>query len=224
MKKTKAQLSDSVLFLFLMTVVGGFLDVYTFVTRGGVFANTQTTNLAKLGIELSLLNWSGVLDCLYPVLGCIAGAMAAEHVKKFKTAQKPAGWHLVILTVQGIVLLIVGFVPDTVPHVLVNVSLSFITSFQLSAFRTLEGKPCNTTICTGNTRSVGQYLYAAIDKRTSQATKQFVKFSCVVFSFSLGAAIGALSSRVAGVKAVWVCCVIIAFLIAIIIRSPEEES
>ena len=30
--------------------VGGFLEVYTFVTRGGIFANAQTGNIARIGI------------------------------------------------------------------------------------------------------------------------------------------------------------------------------
>lgn len=222
MKKLKIELTDSVIFLVLLNIVGGFLDVYTFVTRGGVFANTQTTNLAKLGIEISQFNWTAALDCLYPILGCILGAMAAELIKKFKICKVPSGWHLMILIFEAIMLFVVGFVPNTVPNLFVNISLSFITSFQLSAFRKLEGNVCNTTICTGNIRSVGQYLYEAIDKKTPEATKHFVKFGCVVFSFGLGALIGAVASRAVGVKAVWICCVILVGLIISIIRAPQK--
>ena len=34
----------------LLAVVGGFLDTYTYFTRGGVFANAQTGNMVLLSI------------------------------------------------------------------------------------------------------------------------------------------------------------------------------
>jgi uncharacterized protein DUF1275 len=35
----------------LLAGAGGFLDAYTFVGRGGVFANAQTGNIVLLGVE-----------------------------------------------------------------------------------------------------------------------------------------------------------------------------
>jgi hypothetical protein len=35
----------------LLACAGGFLDAYTFVGRGGVFANAQTGNIVLLGVE-----------------------------------------------------------------------------------------------------------------------------------------------------------------------------
>ena len=37
----------------MLCLAGGFLDAYTFVTRGGVFANAQTGNIVLLGLELA---------------------------------------------------------------------------------------------------------------------------------------------------------------------------
>ena len=38
------QVSESFLLCALLTMTGGFLDVYTYITRGHVFANAQTGN------------------------------------------------------------------------------------------------------------------------------------------------------------------------------------
>lgn len=51
MKQTK-QMSETLLVGSLLAMVGGFLDVYTYLTRGGVFANAQTGNIVLLGITL----------------------------------------------------------------------------------------------------------------------------------------------------------------------------
>jgi len=36
---------DSILVALLLTLTGGFLDAYTFMLRGGTFANAQTGNI-----------------------------------------------------------------------------------------------------------------------------------------------------------------------------------
>ena len=36
-----------------LAVVGGFLEAYTYVTRDGVFANAQTGNIARMGLNLA---------------------------------------------------------------------------------------------------------------------------------------------------------------------------
>ena len=36
----------------LLTLCGGYLDAYTYFVRGGVFANAQTGNIIKLGIQM----------------------------------------------------------------------------------------------------------------------------------------------------------------------------
>lgn len=44
------QLSEKYRLTALLTVVGGFLEAYTFLTRAGVFANAQTGNIARIGL------------------------------------------------------------------------------------------------------------------------------------------------------------------------------
>lgn len=45
--------SESVHLGILLAIVGGFLDAYTFIERGGVFANAQTGNIVLFGVEAS---------------------------------------------------------------------------------------------------------------------------------------------------------------------------
>ena len=50
---SKRQMSDSYLIAMLLAIVGGFLDAYTYVARGGVFANAQTGNIVLFGLHLA---------------------------------------------------------------------------------------------------------------------------------------------------------------------------
>ena len=47
------QMSDSFRIGAMLAVVGGFLDAYTYLARGQVFANAQTGNIVLLGVHLS---------------------------------------------------------------------------------------------------------------------------------------------------------------------------
>ena len=44
---------DSILVALLLTLTGGFLDAYTFMLRGGTFANAQTGNIVMTGVNLA---------------------------------------------------------------------------------------------------------------------------------------------------------------------------
>lgn len=71
------QRSESFPIGVLLALTGGFLDAYTYVSRGGVFANAQTGNMVLLGIRLSegAVAAGGLLFCAHCGIccRCIAG-------------------------------------------------------------------------------------------------------------------------------------------------------
>lgn len=216
-------LIQSAWFMAALTFVGGYIDAYTFVMRGGVFANNQTGNVAQLGIRLAGGNWMGALDALLPMLATIAGAMLAEHLKVRNPAIAPYRWQRQILVIEGLALIACGFVPVSVPHAVVNLTLSFIAAFQLSAFRSFEGLVHNTTISTGNLRTLGQLIYQAlfVDKDTAFRAKT-VRYLLVFSSFILGALLGTVGSKLIDIKSIWLCLLPLAWTFWVHRRSVPE--
>ena len=80
-QRSKIQRSDSFLVGALLALTGGFLDAYSYLTRGGVFANAQTGNMVLLGLRLSEQRWSEALRYLIPILAFAAGVLLAEWMK-----------------------------------------------------------------------------------------------------------------------------------------------
>ena len=37
----------------LLAIIGGFFDAYSYLCRGGVFANAQTGNIVLLGVNIA---------------------------------------------------------------------------------------------------------------------------------------------------------------------------
>ena len=71
------QRSESMPLGILLTGTGGFLDAYTYIYRGGVFANAQTGNLVMLGLNIAQGHWISTIRYLIPIAAFIAGTMLA---------------------------------------------------------------------------------------------------------------------------------------------------
>ena len=75
------QMSDSFRIGAILAAVGGFLDAYTYLARGQVFANAQTGNIVLLGVHLSEGDFKKALSYLVPILAFVAGVFVDEWIK-----------------------------------------------------------------------------------------------------------------------------------------------
>ena len=143
---------ESVELGILIAIVGGFLDAYTFVGRGGVFANAQTGNVVLMGIEAATGEWGRAMLHAVPVLAFILGVITAEIIKKpsMRLFVQDAGKAVLILEIA--VLFIIGFIPYTRPNIIVTVAISFVSAVQVSSFRKLAGYTYNSTMISGSLR------------------------------------------------------------------------
>ena len=182
--------------LFGISLLGGFLDAYTYVTRDGILCTMHTGNMAKLGFSLAEGNWSKALGYLIPILACVLGSTTIEAIKD----HTPNGrdWRKISLIIEIIALILVGFVPVGVASVWITTAIAYISGLQMCIFRTSPWGDINSTFSTGNLRAVGQFLYAAFRDRTGDSWNRFVFFTCIVFAFTVGAAVGVPVSRLFG--------------------------
>ena len=78
-------MSESFLLGGILAVVGGFLDAYTYLLRGGVFANAQTGNIVLLGLYAARFHFAKAFYYLIPISAFIMGVIIVEAVKwKFR--------------------------------------------------------------------------------------------------------------------------------------------
>lgn len=220
--KKKMELIQSARFLIPVMMIGGFMDTYTFVTRDGVFANNQTGNVAMLGISLSQADWIGSFELIIPILAAILGSTVASNLKtRFVNNKEPGKWQETILLLEALMFIVVGFAPDRFPNIVINSFMTFVSTFQLSAFRTLEGTACNTTISTGNLRTIGQLWSEAFNERDKPSRTKAYKFTFVVMTFVVGSFLGAFASRILGGYAIWICALSLLLLRTWLRRTPE---
>lgn len=214
--------AESVRLGVLLAIVGGFLDAYTFVCRGGVFANAQTGNIVLVGIEATKGNWRQAIMAVLPIVAFVLGVIVAEGIKDIPIPSRAVeiNGERTILIIEILVLFFVGFIPITVPHIVVTTTIAFVSSVQISSFRKLVDSPYSTTMCTGNLRSASQAVYIAFSKKDSVATTKAIRYGIIILSFLIGACLGGMLTLHIGVKSIWFTVLVL--IAAVILFSIDE--
>jgi len=215
--QSNTKTSESVRLGVLLAIVGGFLDAYTFICRGGVFANAQTGNIVLIGVEATKGNLGQAFMAFMPILAFIIGIIVTEKIKDFKFPSSTfvTGSERIILIIEIIVLFIIGFIPTTVPHAFVTIPISFVSSVQIASFGKLVDSPYSTTMCTGNLRSASQAAYKAFVKKDSNSTIKTVRYAIVIFFFIVGACFAGILTSQVGVKSIWFAVIVLIFSVSL---------
>ena len=209
--KVHINTSESLRLGVLLAIVGGFLDAYTFICRGGVFANAQTGNIVLVGIDAAQGNFVQASMALLPILAFILGIIVTEKIKDFKFPSSASATYSeqIIIIIEILVLFIVGFIPATMPHAFATLSISFVSSVQIASFSKLIDSPYSTTMCTGNLRTASQAAYRAFVKKDNSSTLKTTRYIIIIFSFIIGACFSGFLTLFFGVKSIWFASLIL---------------
>ena len=182
----------------LFTMVGGYLDAYSYLAHGHVFANAQTGNFVFLAVDVSGQQWAQASRHLPPIAAFALGVAAAKLLS-IRSRKHP---FFATLLCQGIELAILttlvfwgGYLPDAgmVP------TLSFVAALQNTSFSALGPWSFNSAMTTGNLRSAvsGSILWMA-GRETEMNRGKAAAFGFICLSFLVGALFGASYTRLNG--------------------------
>lgn len=225
MKQAHGQMSESMRLGALLAVAGGFFDAYTYLCRGGVFANAQTGNIVLLGLELAEREWLRALAYLAPILAFALGVVVAEVVKRRGKARQAGGagmhWRQVIVLAEIVLLAVAAFLPQRM-DMAVNILISFVCAMQVEAFRKVRGSAFATTMCTGNLRSGTEQLVIWRQTGDANAARKARHYYRIILFFILGAALGAVCTDTLGERALLITCVPLLAVFGIMFIREEE--
>lgn len=226
MKKSK-QMSDAFLTGAFLAVVGGFLDAYTYICRGAVFANAQTGNIVLMGIKLSEGNFSDAGQYIIPILAFVAGILISETIKENFRKNSFLHWRQIILAFEIVILVLSAFLPSSrANNLITNTLVSFVCSLQVQSFRTVNGNSIATTMCTGNLRSAAELLFSFFTSKSKESLNLSLQYFGIILFFIIGAAIGAATTSVLGIKAVLFAAfgLLIVFFLLFITKEAENKT
>ncbi len=218
-------MSHTLLVGLILAFAGGYLDIYTYLCRGGVFANAETGNMVLMGVSIAQLNFLSAFNYLIPILAFATGIIISEIVKSRFSNSNAIHWRQVILGVEIAALIVIAFVPSgKITNMIVNTTVSLVCSLQVQTFRNIRDNIIATTMCTGNLRSASEqfYLYRKT-KDKSYLTKTFVYLS-IIAMFIVGAIVGALITGYLDLKSVLVPCVALVIVFILIFVKGKVET
>ncbi len=202
-----------------LAFVGGFLDSYTYILHGKVFANAQTGNIVLMSISAVSGNFFNAFCYFIPIFSFFIGVFITEYLKQILNKSKFFNAQNIVILTEIIIFFIIGLLPKSIPDIIINVTISFICSLQVNCFRKLSDLPYATTMCTGNLRSASENLFFSIFKKQPKNTINFIEYMTIIFSFCIGAGIGSLLIKLYGIKTIWICALTLLIVLMINYKS-----
>lgn len=221
----KYTMSHTLLVGLILAFAGGYLDIYTYLCRGGVFANAETGNMVLMGVNIAQLNFLSAFNYLIPILAFAAGIIISEIVRSRFGNSSAIHWRQVILGVEIAALIVIAFVPSgKITNMIVNTIVSLVCSLQVQTFRNIRDNIIATTMCTGNLRSASEQFY--LYRKTKD--KSFLSKACVYLSiiamFIVGATVGALLTGYLHLKSVLIPSIALVIVFILIFVKGKVET
>jgi uncharacterized membrane protein YoaK (UPF0700 family) len=214
--------TTSLRFAVMLTAANGFLDAYTYITRGHVFANVQTGNVILFAVELTHGHWGTTLAHLWPIVAFLVGVLLSAHIKSGraeKLVSHPLRWTMGI---QAVAFAVVGFVPTTVPNSFVTIPISFLAAIQFTLFRSIGDLIYVAVATTGNLMRFVESAYSIYVDKDDAANPAFRVYGTLIATFSSGAVLGAFASVYWGIRAVWLPAAFLAITVIFFIVDERE--
>ncbi|MCI5772944.1 MAG: DUF1275 domain-containing protein [Erysipelotrichaceae bacterium] len=189
-----------------LIAVAGFWGAYTYLLRGNVFCNAQTGNVVLLGLAIGNGRWSNALYYLIPISAYIFGSFISEILPKPLKRCLHIRWDTILIFIEMVVVLIIGFIPLHAPVQIAQVMINFIASMQYNTFRQAEGVPMATTFATNHIRQIGVNLAKICHHRNrqQQEKEKLWKHAMMLLCFLAGVILGTICCNLWQEKAIWV--------------------
>ena len=219
--KIKKQMSETLFIGVLLALVGGFLDAYTYLCRGHVFANAQTGNIVLLGIRFIEGNYLGFIYYLFPIFTFFIGILISEVIKSHYQYHNKIHWRQMILCIELLILIIVSFLPKDY-NMLCNMMIAFVCSLQVQSFRKFNGNPYASTMCTGNLRSATEHFYQYIHNKNKDSLSKSLQYYMIILFFIIGACLGTYFTNILNIKATLISALFLFIVILFMFIKHER--
>jgi uncharacterized membrane protein YoaK (UPF0700 family) len=206
----------------LLAGVGGFLDCFSYVGHGHVFATALTGNVVLLGVFALAQGKQQSLKHLPPIVAFFLGVGAAKAILLPGPARRLKQPYRFALALEIALLVCVSLLPQTVSNFWITTTVAFAGAIQVEAFRMVDGRNYNSTFTTGNLRSLSEGTFEWLfGNKKAEARTKIRDFGLICLLFFLGALAGAWATTRLGNRALWID---VALLLIVILRVKERPN
>ncbi len=213
---------DNYLTSYLLATIGGFLDIYTYLLKGHVFANAQTGNIVMLAYSLVDLDFYETITYLFPIIAFGAGIFLSSMIKHQLIPRLKTNFHFLIIIIEFAVFMLLLMIPlNDLPF---NSIIGFMCALQVSSFSSSKNLPYASTMCTGNIRLMANNLYFGIVQKNNEYMRNGLFYLKIIASFVIGAMIAVVLIKSFDQKALAYCILTLAMIVIInFIKAKRPE-
>ncbi|MPM62192.1 hypothetical protein SDC9_109058 [bioreactor metagenome] len=219
MSSKKMQMSESLALGILLALSGGFMDAYSYMARGHVFANAQTGNILLFGVTIASGQWFECIKYLFPIMAFIIG-LALSNIFRHLVRTSRLHWRQFIVLTEAIIIAFTALVPTNM-NLLANSLISFSCGLQVEAFQKIRGNNMATTMCIGNLKSATHFITDYCFSKNSTQLVRGLFYLLIILTFTIGAVLGSFFIKLWHLKAILISSLIL--LICFILMFKNQK-
>ena len=215
------QISESIMVGILLALSGGFMDAYSYINRGKVFANAETGNIILMTLKICEGKFLESVNYIIPILSFAIGVAICEIIKHRKEKINIIHWRQIIVVFEIAAFVFVAFLPQDMNQI-ANSIISMISGVQFATFSKVRGTAMATTMCTGNLKSGTQNMYRGIKTGDKSALEKGLYYYVCIFVFIIGTMVGYLFVKLWAEKAILLAAVAMLIIFLMMFREFEN--
>ena len=217
----KRQISESIEVGIFLALSGGFMDAYSYINRGKVFANAETGNIILMALKVCEGKFFEAVNYLIPIVSFAVGVAICEIIKYRKERINMIHWRQILVLFEIFAFIVVGFLPQEMNRV-ANSIISMISGIQFATFPKIRGTAMATTMCTGNLKTGTQNMYRGIKNGDKSAIEKGLYYYVCILVFILGTAVGYFAVKLMAEKAIFLAALAMINIFIMMFKEFED--
>lgn len=215
------QISESIEVGIFLALSGGFMDAYSYINRGKVFANAETGNIILMALKVCEGKFFEAVNYLIPIISFAVGVAICEIIKYRKERINMIHWRQILVLFEIFAFIAVGFLPQEMNRV-ANSIISMISGIQFATFPKIRGTAMATTMCTGNLKTGTQNMYRGIKTGDKSAIEKGLYYYVCILVFILGTMVGYFAVKLMAEKAIFLAALAMINIFIIMFKEFED--
>ena len=203
----------------LLSFAIGILNACTYVTRGHVFASSQSGNLLYMGLDLAAGDFSKFPKYIFCIVMFGAGVFLAEH---FHSKYRQYGWRKISTLLEICLIGLATFMPDSL-NMIANPIFGLVCGLQSITFRMFHQISLPTININANIQNAIQYASRYLHTADQDSLHRTILYVIIITTYLAGIILGAVLARPMGhyVSLASIACLILALIM--MIPGPKTE-
>ena len=208
----------------LFAIAGGYLDAYSYLAHGHVFANTQTGNFVLFSVEASQGLWLQAVRHLPPIVASSLGVAVATWLG-VHAQREVLRATLLCQAFELVILAALVAVSARLPDASVVPIISFVAALQNTSFNRVGPWSFNSAMMTGNLRDASSaWVLWSAGREIAASRRKAITFGLICFSFLVGALCGGSYTRVHSEHALVPCIAVVAIGFVLTCRAHSRTA